>query len=62
MDADKSEEMRPREASISSIEELDPKEERRVLRKVDMVIVPLVMLVYLLSFLDRGERCYHDIY
>ncbi|KAL4874927.1 major facilitator superfamily domain-containing protein [Aspergillus karnatakaensis] len=34
-------------------EVLDPKAERRVLRKCDLHVVPVLMLLYLLAFLDR---------
>lgn len=32
---------------------LDPVEEKKLVRKLDMHIVPVCMLLYLLSFLDR---------
>lgn len=32
---------------------VDPKEERKLVRKLDIHIVPVVMLLYLLSFIDR---------
>ena len=35
--------------------ELTPAEERRLLRKVDWVIVPYASLLYLISFLDRSN-------
>lgn len=31
----------------------DPEKERRLVRKLDMTILPWVMLLYLLSYLDR---------
>lgn len=34
-------------------QDLDPAEERRLLRKIDMHVVPMMILFYLLSFLDR---------
>ncbi|OTA32004.1 hypothetical protein BTJ68_07361 [Hortaea werneckii EXF-2000] len=33
--------------------EIDPVKERKLVRKLDLCIVPVVMLLYLLSFLDR---------
>lgn len=33
--------------------DIDPAKERKLVRKLDAHIVPLVMLLYLLSFLDR---------
>lgn len=33
--------------------EIDKAAERRLVRKLDVHIVPVVMLLYLLSFLDR---------
>ncbi len=32
---------------------IDPAKERKLVRKLDLHIVPVVMLLYLLSFLDR---------
>ena len=32
---------------------IDPREERKLVRKLDAHIVPVVMLLYLLSFIDR---------
>ena len=32
---------------------IDPAEERKLVRKLDAHIVPVVMLLYLLSFIDR---------
>ncbi|KAK4939433.1 hypothetical protein LTR28_009368, partial [Elasticomyces elasticus] len=34
--------------------ELDPRAEKRLVRKLDLHIIPVVMLLYLLSFLDRS--------
>lgn len=33
--------------------EIDPAKERRLVRKLDLHIIPVVMLLYMLSFLDR---------
>lgn len=35
------------------LEEVDPVAEAKLVRKLDLYIVPVVMLLYLLSFLDR---------
>ena len=32
---------------------IDPAKERKLIRKLDLHIIPVVMLLYLLSFLDR---------
>lgn len=32
---------------------IDPKKEKKLVRKLDAYIIPPVMLLYLLSFLDR---------
>ncbi|KAK7906260.1 hypothetical protein LTR67_000986 [Exophiala xenobiotica] len=37
------------------IVELDPAEQTRILRKVDYRLVPLLALLYLLAFIDRGN-------
>jgi len=35
------------------LEEIDPHAEAKLVRKLDMYIIPVVMLLYLMSFLDR---------
>ena len=35
------------------LESLDPVFEAKLVRKLDLFIIPVVMLLYLLSFLDR---------
>lgn len=35
------------------LEEVNPVAERKLVRKLDLCIIPTVMLLYLLSFLDR---------
>ena len=35
------------------LEEVDPVYEAKLVRKLDIFIIPVVMLLYLLSFLDR---------
>lgn len=36
--------------------EIDPARERKLVRKLDLHIVPVVMLLYLFSFLDRYDK------
>lgn len=36
-----------------SLEEIDPVAEAKLVRKLDTYIIPVVMLLYLFSFLDR---------
>lgn len=40
-------------ASEGGYGEIDQAKERKLVRKLDLHIVPVVMLLYLLSFLDR---------
>jgi hypothetical protein len=35
------------------LEDLDPVAEGKLVRKLDLFVIPIVMLLYLLSFLDR---------
>lgn len=35
---------------------LSPKEERKLWRKIDLRLMPILSLMYLFSFLDRGEE------
>lgn len=35
------------------LESIDPRFEAQLVRKLDLYIIPVVMLLYLLSFLDR---------
>jgi len=35
------------------LEDLDPAAEGKLVRKLDLFVIPVVMLLYLLSFLDR---------
>lgn len=39
---------------------LEEKMERTLVRKIDMNILPVVVLLYLFSFLDRGEWCHSE--
>lgn len=36
---------------------IDPKKEQKLIRKMDLHILPFVVLLYLFSFLDRGMSC-----
>jgi len=40
--------------SEASVAEIDYEAEKRLVRKIDRHIVPVIMLLYLLSFLDRS--------
>src|SRR5690242_20311176 len=48
------------EANARSTQEIDPALEKRVRRKLDWHIVPLVSALYLLAFLDRSNIGYDD--
>lgn len=39
--------------------ELEEREAARVLRKVDMRLVPMLSLLYLVAFIDRSNSTYH---
>jgi hypothetical protein len=39
--------------SDEQLGEVDPVSEAKLVRKLDLFIIPVVMLLYLLSFLDR---------
>jgi hypothetical protein len=41
--------------------ELEEKEAARVLRKVDMRLVPILTLLYLVAFIDRSNSTYTPI-
>jgi len=43
------------ESSLPPPPTLTPQEEQRLWRKVDRRLMPILTLMYLLSFLDRGE-------
>jgi hypothetical protein len=38
---------------VGQLQEVDPVMEAKLVRKLDLYIIPVVMLLYLLSFLDR---------
>jgi hypothetical protein len=38
-----------------AITELPPKEQRRILRKVDIRVVPLLTFLYLIAYIDRNN-------
>lgn len=38
---------------VDDLPQIDAEAERKLVRKLDLHIVPVVMLLYLLSFLDR---------
>lgn len=40
--------------NVSEDSTLDEKRERVLIRKIDYYILPLIVLLYLFSFLDRG--------
>lgn len=44
-----------------SDETFDPAAEKRLVRKLDRHIIPIVMLLYLLSFLDRWVWPFHRV-
>ena len=46
----------------SDDQELDPSEAKRVLRKVDFRIVPILFLIYLLQYLDKNGINYASVY
>jgi hypothetical protein len=46
---------RERKASITSFGHGKSKAEKKILRKMDLRLIPMLALLYLLSFLDRGN-------
>lgn len=42
-------------ASIACLSEEEKRIERQLVRKIDLLIMPLVILVYLLNYLDRNS-------
>ena len=51
-DIDKSSDGFPADESVNDVE-IDHAAEKKLVRKLDRHIIPLIMLLYLLSFLDR---------
>ena len=47
------------ENATGQLIEIDAKRERALVRKMDYHIVPFVVLLYLVSFLDRGRQIVH---
>ena len=45
----------PHKESSGPLEEIDHAAEKKLVRKLDLHIIPSVMLLYLFSFLDRQE-------
>lgn len=43
------------EAIASENYQVEPAQERKLLRKLDLIFTPVLMLVYLTCFLDRGN-------
>ncbi|CAK4033125.1 MFS general substrate transporter [Lecanosticta acicola] len=43
-------------------EEIDPSEEKRVLRKIDLRLIPVLWLIYLLQYLDKNGINYASVY
>jgi hypothetical protein len=41
--------------SIAQLAVVDAATERRLLRKLDMRIIPMICWIYLMNFMDRGE-------
>ncbi|RDH30427.1 hypothetical protein BDQ94DRAFT_181713 [Aspergillus welwitschiae] len=46
------------DSNDSALSLLDEKREKHLIRKIDLHIIPFVVLLYLFSFLDRGGRVY----
>lgn len=43
-------------------EEIDPQEAKKVLRKIDLRLMPVLILLYLLQFLDKNGINYASVY
>lgn len=41
------------EDQVDALENIDPKLEARIRRKLDMRVVPMATLIYLMAFIDR---------
>ena len=46
------------DSNDSALSLLDEKREKHLIRKIDLHIIPFVVLLYLFSFLDRGMSSY----
>ncbi|KAM0323977.1 hypothetical protein ACHAQA_008559 [Verticillium albo-atrum] len=46
----------------ATFEEIDPEEERKLVRKLDRVILPLMALVYFFQYLDKGSINYAAVF
>ncbi len=46
---------RLRNGMIENVQEYDKVEERRIIRKIDFRLIPILVVLYLFSFLDRGN-------
>jgi hypothetical protein len=58
-DLEKSETSLPHEhTGIEALPEIDTHEEAKLIRKLDFYIIPITMLLYLFSFLDRQVVLY----
>ena len=42
---------------VSMEQQIDRTKEEALLRKLDLHLIPIIMILYLLSFLDRGKSC-----
>jgi hypothetical protein len=43
------------EAGVDSSLAIDPEEERKLVRKIDLYILPSMWIMYLLSYMDRTK-------
>ncbi|KAF5019162.1 hypothetical protein F66182_8841 [Fusarium sp. NRRL 66182] len=51
-----------RQDEVAVFEEIDPEEERKLVRKLDRVIMPLMAVVYFFQYLDKGSVNYAAIF
>ncbi|KAJ3463245.1 hypothetical protein MRS44_008031 [Fusarium solani] len=47
---------------VAVFEDIDPEEERKLVRKLDRVIMPLMALVYFFQYLDKGSINYAAVF
>ena len=38
-----------------AVDDIDPEEEKRLLRKIDLYLLPCIWIMYLLSYMDRTK-------